>query len=110
MVIKQTKSDLPFILAGIYEVTYPSSAPRHPRSSPSKVSVDHVPCELEMRTYPKDHGMIEVMEEDIEVRTQVVLVFWSGLREVFVVFRVERRRNSSEHPTNCETCIKSKVG
>jgi len=56
-----------------------------------------------MRTYPKDDGVVEVMEEDIEVRTQVVLFFWSRLWEAFVVFYVERGRDSPEHPANCET-------
>ena len=57
-----------------------------------------------MRTHPKDDGVIEVMEEDIEVQTQVVLFPWRRLWKVFVVFCVERRRDSSEHPTDCETC------
>ena len=56
-----------------------------------------------MRTYPKDDGVVEVMEEDIEVRAQVVLFFWSRLWDVFVVFCVERGRDSPEHPANCET-------
>jgi hypothetical protein len=66
--------------------------------------------DLEIRTYPEDNGMVEVMEKDVEVRAQVVFLLWSRLWEVFVVFCVERRRNSSEHPTNCETWNQSEVG
>ena len=95
----------------IHEVACPPSAPHRWRSSSVKGgSVGYVARDLEMRTYPKDYGMIEVMEEDIEVRPQVVLFLWSRLWKMFVVFCVERRRNSSEHPTNCEACNESEVG
>jgi len=56
-----------------------------------------------MRTYPKDDGMVKVVEEDIKVRTQVILFLRRRLGEVFVVFCVERGRDSSKHPTDCET-------
>ena len=62
-----------------------------------------------MWTHSKDDGMIEVMEEEIEIQTQVILLLWSRLWEVFVVFRVERRRDPPEHPTNCETWKESEV-
>ena len=48
--------------------------------------------------------MVEIVEEDIEVRTQVILLFWGGLWDVLVVLRVERRRDSSEHFTYREAC------
>ena len=62
-----------------------------------------------MRTYPKDDGVVEVVEEEIEVRTQVIFFFWNRLWEAFVIFCIERGRDSPEHPANCETWKENKV-
>ena len=63
----------------------------------------------EKRTYPKDDGMIKVMEEDIKVRAQVVVFLRNGLWNVFVIFCVEGGRDPSEHPTNRETETKVRL-
>ena len=47
--------------------------------------------------------MVEVVEEEIKVRTQTVFFLWGRLWKAVVVFCVECRRDASEHPTDRET-------
>jgi hypothetical protein len=63
-----------------------------------------------VQAYPEDDGMVEIVEEDIEVRTQVVLLFWGGLWDVLVILRVERRRDPSEHFAYGEACKENEGG
>ena len=63
-----------------------------------------------MQTHSEVDGMVEIVEKDIEVQTQVVLLFWGGLWDVPVILLIERGRDSSEHFAYGEACKESEGG